>query len=171
MVDQDRKEISTSIAIEDWAKINLQAISQAMENQRQRQLKERPESKSLDPSKRWLSEMNLCEFLQDPSLKPPGGWEIVSGSVSAYDDPVLRSTRIGHTFLVNKTKGLILDFHFAQFLGPFNERLERGDRVRFAQQRVPFPGMIKILDGGKGTAYISGSKEMVESALHLDYEY
>lgn len=179
------RSVAKSEGIGGWISDNLREISGRLQTERQRQsddLMRRQQEDSgnnehynfllgtLDLRKRLLSEMPLCDALKDLSQQPPEGWEIVDGAVLAFNDPVLRRDYIGHRYFANQERQVVADLLIAQFIGPLNEKLKRGERVKLVQDRLPIRGVVTTVDEKLGIAYLTCSKELLADSLGFIYE-
>ncbi len=160
-VPQTEIQVNT---IDKWVQANQAVLVSKLEEERLDLLNRGQltdwRRKSLQPTARTLSEMELCDTWKR-DIDPPDGFEVITGAVKTED--MKPKDAIPHTFARNE-KGTIICFAPGQFVQPFSN-LPPGERIALLQKQAP--ELIKSYDNG--LAVLSGPSSAVAEKLGLSF--
>lgn len=119
-----------------------------------------------------ISELAMCNVMEEPSFPLPLGFEIVpynKGLVNIYDDEGLEIKKGGIQHVYAQSGNFVLCVSFAQFFDdqygtPSND--VPGERLRKYKELAPS----LFHDLGDGIAVLFGPRDQIKKQLHLLYK-
>lgn len=119
-----------------------------------------------------ISELPICNVMEEPSFPLPSGFQVVpydTGLVDVYDDTGLKIIRSDIQHVYAQSGNYIFCVSFAQF---FDDQYDSpgkdipGERIRKYKKLAPS----LVHDLGDGIAVLFGTRDQIRKQLHLSYK-